>query len=167
MMKQKRTNNAGATMETLIGAGTTFQGDISFEGGIRVDGTVEGTISAPDDSSSRLVITDQAKIKGEVRVPHVVVNGSVVGNVHSSERLELQRQARVEGDLYYEVIQMEEGASVTGTCAHISTTKEGGANRALLDKSAPMGATSVEAGASTDRGGGEQQSREGAAVPLK
>lgn len=164
MMKQKRTNNGGAAMETLIGAGTTFQGDISFEGGIRVDGTVEGTISAPDDSGSRLVITDQAKIKGEVRVPHVVVNGSVVGNVHSSERLELQRQARVEGDLYYEVIQMEEGASVTGTCAHVSTTKEGGANRALLENAGEStGQTSVKESVAGVPGE-EQESR---AVPLK
>lgn len=163
MMKQKRTNNGGATMETLIGAGTTFQGDISFEGGIRVDGTVEGTIVAPDDSGSRLVITDQAKVKGEVRVPHVVVNGSVIGNVHSSERLELQRQARVEGDLYYEVIQMEEGASVTGTCAHISTTKEGGANRALLDQPGQAGGDSPAVGTS----GGEEVARQGTAVPLK
>ena len=167
MMKQKRTSSNGATMETLIGAGTTFQGDISFEGGIRVDGTVEGTISAPDDSNSRLVITDQAKVKGEVRVPHVVVNGTVLGNVHSSDRLELQRQANVEGDLYYEVIQMEEGASITGTCAHISTTKAGGANRALLGGPEQEGEEGPSRSVGTATEEGRQESRDSTAAPVK
>jgi len=125
MLHKKRKVNTGGTLETMIGSGTSIKGDITFEGGLRVDGTVEGTISAPDGSGSRLVITDQAEIRGEVHVPNVVINGRIIGNVHASERLELHAQSSVEGDLYYEVIQMEEGAGITGTCSHISTTKQG------------------------------------------
>lgn len=125
MLHKKRKVNTGGTLETMIGSGTSIKGDITFEGGLRVDGTVEGTITAPDGSGSRLVITDQAEIRGEVQVPNVVINGRIIGNVHASERLELHAQSSVEGDLYYEVIQMEEGAGITGTCSHISTTKQG------------------------------------------
>lgn len=125
MIHKKRKVNTGGTLETMVGAGTSIKGDITFEGGLRVDGTVEGTITAPDGSESRLVISDQAEIRGEVQVPNVVINGRVIGNVHASERLELHAQSSVEGDLYYEVIQMEEGAGITGTCSHISATKQG------------------------------------------
>jgi cytoskeletal protein CcmA (bactofilin family) len=125
MLHKKRKVNTGGTLETMIGSGTSIKGDITFEGGLRVDGTVEGTITAPDGSGSRLVITDQAEIRGEVHVPNVVINGRIIGNVHASERLELHAQSSVEGDLYYEVIQMEEGAGITGTCSHISATKQG------------------------------------------
>ncbi|HKJ72209.1 MAG TPA: polymer-forming cytoskeletal protein [Gammaproteobacteria bacterium] len=118
----------------MIGSGTSIKGDVTFEGGLRIDGTVEGTVSAPDGSGSRLVITDQAEIRGEVHVPNVVINGRIIGNVHASERLELHAQASVEGDLFYEVIQMEEGAGITGTCSHISTTNQGKAS-ALPPKS--------------------------------
>ncbi|HKJ87233.1 MAG TPA: polymer-forming cytoskeletal protein [Gammaproteobacteria bacterium] len=125
MIHKKRKVNTGGTLETMIGAGTTINGDVTFEGGLRVDGTLEGTITAPDGSGSRLVISDQAEIRGEVQVPNVIINGRVIGNVHASERLELHAQSSVEGDLYYEVIQMEEGAGITGTCSHISATKQG------------------------------------------
>ncbi|MFP4561186.1 MAG: polymer-forming cytoskeletal protein [Thiohalorhabdus sp.] len=125
MIHKKRKVNTGGTLETMIGAGTTIKGDITFEGGLRIDGTLEGTVSAPDGSGSRLVISDQAEIRGEVKVPNVVINGRVIGNVHASERLELHAQSSVDGDLYYEVIQMEEGAGITGTCTHVSSTKEG------------------------------------------
>ena len=125
MLHKKRKVNTGGTLETMIGSGTTIKGDITFEGGLRVDGTVEGTISAPDGSGSRLVVSDQAEIRGEVQVPNVIINGRIIGDVRASERLELHGQSSVEGDLYYEVIQMEEGAGLTGTCCHISTTKQG------------------------------------------
>ena len=124
MLNKKRKASTGGALETMIGSGTSIQGDVTFEGGLRVDGTVEGTISAPDGSGSRLVVSDQAEIRGEVQVPNVIINGRIIGDVRASERLELHGQCNVEGDLYYEVIQMEEGAGLTGTCCHISTTNQ-------------------------------------------
>jgi len=125
MLHKKRKPKTGGTLETMIGSGTTVKGDVAFEGGVRVDGTVEGTVSAPDGSGSRLVISDQAFIDGEVKVPNVIINGRIKGNVHASERLELHARARVEGDLFYEVIKMEEGAEIRGTCSQVSVTKGG------------------------------------------
>ena len=154
MLHKKRKVNTGGTLETMIGAGTTIKGDVTFEGGLRVDGTVEGTITAPDGSGSRLVITDHAEVRGEVYVPNVVINGRVIGNVHASDRLELHAQSNVEGDLYYEVIQMEEGAGITGTCSHISATKQGkpvtpslpeGKTEALPEREQPSKESSPEA----------------------
>jgi len=139
MLNKKRKVSTGGTLETMVGSGTTFKGDVTFEGGLRVDGTVEGTITAPDGSGSRLVITDNAEIRGEVQVPNVVINGRVIGNVYASERLELHAQSSVEGDLFYEVIQMEEGAGITGTCSHISATKQKKSGPAAPAQHKPVG----------------------------
>lgn len=125
MLHKKRKPSTGGTLETMIGAGTSIDGDVAFEGGLRIDGTVQGTVSAPDGSGSRLVISDQAVVEGEVQVPNVIINGRVKGNVYASERLELHARSRVEGDLYYEVIKMEEGAEIRGTCSQVPGTKEG------------------------------------------
>lgn len=151
MRKKKAKNTAGTALETMIGAGTSVKGDIAFEGGLRVDGHVEGTITAPDGSGSRLVITDQAEVHGEVQVPNVVINGRMCGNVHASERLELHTQSSVEGDLFYEIIQMEEGADIMGTCSHISTTKTKDGDTAA--------ATQLQEGAGEERDNGTQKDR--------
>lgn len=152
MLHKKRKPKTGGTLETMIGSGTTVKGDVAFEGGLRVDGTVEGTVSAPEGSGSRLVISDQAFIDGEVKVPNVIINGRIKGNVHASERLELHTRARVEGDLFYEVIKMEEGAEIRGTCSQVSVTKGGkGAEAPGSGDTRPSGRGSDRSGKETTR----------------
>lgn len=105
-------------IDTLIGAGTTITGDIAFTGGLRIDGEINGNVRATGDQTSTLVISEHARIEGEVSVAHLVINGSVTGPVVSSGFLELQAKARVTGDIQYNSIEMHLGAVVEGRMIH-------------------------------------------------
>ena len=101
-------------IDSLIGAGTTVTGDIVFAGGLRIDGTVEGNVHASGTEASTLVISEKARVQGEIRVSHLVINGEVEGPVHASDYLELQAKARVKGDVHYQRMEMHVGATVEG-----------------------------------------------------
>lgn len=105
-------------IDSLIGAGTTIAGDITFSGGLRVDGEVKGNVRATGDQPGTLVVSEHARIEGEIDVNHLVINGTVVGPVHSSEFLELQAKAKVTGDVQYNTIEMHLGAVVQGRLIH-------------------------------------------------
>ena len=107
-------NRPTMTIDTLIGAKTKIKGDISFSGGFRVDGSVVGTIVADGGPDSVLSISDQGSVEGEVRAPHVIINGVMKGDVIASERVELAAQARVHGNVHYKVLEMAAGAQITG-----------------------------------------------------
>jgi cytoskeletal protein CcmA (bactofilin family) len=111
----KKTNGRAApAVETLIGAGTTIKGDLSFSGGLHVDGTVQGSIVAAPGAEAMLVVSEKGTIEGEVRAPHVVINGNMKGDIVASERIELASQARVQGNIYYKLLEMAAGAQVNG-----------------------------------------------------
>jgi cytoskeletal protein CcmA (bactofilin family) len=101
-------------IDSLIGAGTVIEGNISFSGGLRVDGQVHGNITSAGDQPGMLVISEQAKVEGEIRVHHVMVNGQVKGPIHADETLELQPKASVTGDVHYQKLEMQMGAVVQG-----------------------------------------------------
>lgn len=102
------------TIDTLIGQKTLFKGDLEFSGGLRVDGHVKGNITARDESNSTLVLSELGEIEGNVSVPHVIINGTVNGNIKSGGRVELQPKSRVTGDVNYKAVEMELGATVNG-----------------------------------------------------
>lgn len=106
------------TIDSLIGMSTNIEGNVHFQGGLRIDGHVKGNVIANGGEPSMLVVSEQAKIEGEVRVAHLVVNGEVVGSVYSSELLELQPRARITGDVYYKALEMHGGALVAGKLTH-------------------------------------------------
>ena len=105
-------------IDTLIGAGTTVDGDVTFSGGLRVDGVVHGKVAAVDNQPATLVVSEEAKIDGEVHVSHVVINGAVSGPVDANDYLELQAKARVNGDVVYRTLEMHVGAIVQGKMMH-------------------------------------------------
>ena len=105
---------------SLIGVGTRIEGNVSFRGGLRIDGEVVGNVTAAADQPSTLVVSEQATINGEIRVSHLVVNGAVAGPILSSEFLELQPNARVTGDVQYNTLEVHLGAIVDGKLLHAS-----------------------------------------------
>ncbi|MDE2049107.1 MAG: polymer-forming cytoskeletal protein [Betaproteobacteria bacterium] len=102
------------SIRSLIGEGTTVEGNVAFTDGLRVDGQVKGNIVAEDGSKSVVVISEQGKVHGEVHAGHVIVNGEVRGNVVAAELLELQPKARIHGDVGYKALEMHQGAQVQG-----------------------------------------------------
>lgn len=109
---------AAGKIESLIGAGTVIVGDVTFSGGMRVDGEIKGNVRATDERTGTLVVSEHARIEGEISVAHVVVNGTVIGPLHCSDFLELQGKARVTGDVEYSSIEMHLGSVVQGRLVH-------------------------------------------------
>ncbi len=99
---------------TVIGAGTTLEGDLHFSGGIHVDGAIRGSVLADQDERSTLILSRDGAIEGDVRVPNVILDGKVTGDVYASRRVELLPNARVTGTLYYPLLEMAMGAEVNG-----------------------------------------------------
>ncbi len=106
-------------IDSLIGAGTRIEGSVIFSGGLRVDGEIKGDVRAGEGESGTLVVSEQARIEGEIHVAHLVVNGTIVGPVHATELIELQPRSRVSGDVHYTSLEMHLGAIVEGRLVHV------------------------------------------------
>lgn len=115
-------NKPNNRIDSLIGAGTIIKGDITFSGGLRIDGEVHGNVSATAEASGTLVLSEQARIDGAVNVSNLVVNGTVNGPIRSTEFIELQSHARVTGDVEYRAIEMQLGAVVQGRLVYQDET---------------------------------------------
>lgn len=113
MFKGSKKRKAGR-IDTLVGRQTEIQGDIRFSGGLHVDGTVKGNVTADNDGRSMLSLSESGAIEGEVSVPYVVLNGTVAGDVRSSEHVELASKARITGNVHYNLLEMSIGAEVNG-----------------------------------------------------
>ena len=124
-----------AKVETIIGQNTEITGDIIFRGGLHVDGKVKGNIVAEDDSDSILILSEDGIVEGEVKVPNVLINGQITGNVHATDRVELANHARIEGNVYYNLLEMEMGAAINGNLVHKSRKEK----RLLEHQKTPVG----------------------------
>jgi cytoskeletal protein CcmA (bactofilin family) len=101
-------------IRSLIAQGSIIEGNYHFTDGLRVDGEVKGDVRANEDHPSILVISESARIVGEVHADHVIINGEVVGPVHVSDLLELQPKARINGDVHYKSLEIHPGATISG-----------------------------------------------------
>jgi cytoskeletal protein CcmA (bactofilin family) len=115
-----RKSRSQPPIETLVGADTRIQGDIEFAGGCHVDGYVKGNVKATKDARAVLSISERGCVEGSVLVPHVLLNGTVKGDVRATERIELGPKARVIGNVQYKLIEMSIGAEVNGKLIHES-----------------------------------------------
>ena len=89
--------------------------DLEFTGGLRVDGHIKGHVSAQDTAKGTLVLSESGVVEGDINVPHVVINGTVSGNIVSSGHVELQSNAKITGDIHYKAVVMELGAMLNGS----------------------------------------------------
>ncbi|HET6604114.1 MAG TPA: polymer-forming cytoskeletal protein [Xanthomonadaceae bacterium] len=105
-------------LETLIGPRVVIRGDVAFSGGLYIEGRVHGSVTADDEGQAVVTISDGGLVEGEVRAPCVIVNGELRGDVYATERIELTANARVQGNIYYKVVEMAAGAMITGRLIH-------------------------------------------------
>ena len=108
---------------TLISSETTITGDITFTGQLDIEGTVVGSVQGASGDAVLRVVSG-GRVAGEIKVPHATVNGKVEGDVHSTERLVLSEQALIDGDVYYNLIEMAAGAKVNGGLRHSSNVAD-------------------------------------------
>ena len=125
MLNRKESTVTGGSTggTTLISSGTTVKGDITFTGQLDVEGSVVGSIQA-DTKDAVLRVVAGGKVSGEIKVPHATINGNVEGDIHTSERLELAEKAVIDGDVYYNLIEMAVGAKVNGGLRHTNSVAD-------------------------------------------
>ena len=107
-------------IDTLIGAESKINGDIEFSGGLRVDGTIRGNVSATGPNAGTLVLSEHGRIEGSISVSHAVINGVVVGPLIARSYVELQAKSKVTGDVCYKSLEMHMGAVVEGKLIYLS-----------------------------------------------
>ena len=107
----------GAT--TLISRETVVVGDLHFTGNLDIEGLVQGNIVARDGKDALVRVVDKGCVEGEIRCPCVLINGQVKGDVHSSQHLELAARGRVQGNVFYTLLEMAAGSEVNGSLTHV------------------------------------------------
>jgi cytoskeletal protein CcmA (bactofilin family) len=101
-------------IDTLIAKSVTVQGDVAFAGGLHLDGRVAGDVRADSQAPASLSVSDTGSIEGSVEVTDLIMHGTIRGDIVARGRVVLGASARVEGNVYYGVIEMTLGAQITG-----------------------------------------------------
>ncbi|MBE02518.1 polymer-forming cytoskeletal protein [Marinobacter lutaoensis] len=116
--KKQKTRRTTGHFDTLISSRTSVAGDINFSGGLHIDGRVRGRVVAEEGSDAVLRLSEVGEITGDIVAPHVIINGTVNGDVYASAHLELAEKAAINGNVYYNLIEMAMGATVNGNLVH-------------------------------------------------
>jgi cytoskeletal protein CcmA (bactofilin family) len=135
-MFSNKDKTAASHYDTLISPKTEIVGDVKFKGGLQVEGIVKGNLIAEAGSGAVVRISDSGRVEGQINVPNVVVNGVVVGNIYASEYIELAKKARIQGDVYYHMMEMVLGAEVNGKLIHQGKDQLKKANKSTLETQA-------------------------------
>lgn len=95
---------------TLLGRGATFEGKLTFEGTVRIDGRFKGEVFSDDV----LVIGEGAIVEAEIDIGEVIIQGTVVGNIKAKRSIEIHAPGRVKGDLHTPSLQIDKGVIFEG-----------------------------------------------------
>jgi cytoskeletal protein CcmA (bactofilin family) len=107
-----RESIAGQEVTTLLGRGSEFEGKLSFEGTVRIDGKLTGEIFTDDV----LIIGEGADVKAEINVGSIIIEGSVQGNINAKRSVEIHTPGRVRGNIVTPSLFMEKGVLFDGNC---------------------------------------------------
>lgn len=119
MLGSKKSKKISVELDSLVGGSTKIKGDVYFTNRLHVDGVVEGNVIA-ESEPSLLTTSERAKIVGNVKVHSIMLNGEVIGDVYAYKHIELAQNAKVKGNVFYQVIEMAMGAAVNGNLIHMS-----------------------------------------------
>ncbi|MBF5045403.1 bactofilin BacM [Aggregicoccus sp. 17bor-14] len=108
-------------VHTLLGKGSEFEGKLTFEGQVRIDGKFNGQIVTKDT----LVIGDGARVNAEIQAGTVIINGLVEGNVRATSIIEVHQPGRIKGNLETPALAMDRGVIFEGSCKMENLGKPG------------------------------------------
>lgn len=108
---------------TLIASNCEMSGDVYFSDQLQVNGVIKGNVYADDGSKATVTVSEKGRIEGNIRVPNVVVNGKVDGDIHSSRHIELAAKAEVTGNVYYNLMEMVMGSKIEGELVKVAEGK--------------------------------------------
>ena len=111
-------------IDTLIGKNTVVKGDVYYRGGLHIEGKVQGNLIAENQEKTVLIVSEKGCVEGDVKGPIIILNGQIDGDVYSTSTLEMARHAKVKGNVYYNLLEMEVGAQVNGSLIHQSVSSK-------------------------------------------
>lgn len=114
----KKVNKIDSRIDILVGTDTVLTGDLTFSGGLRVDGTIRGNVQEQAGSQGTIILGESGRIEGAVSATKIVLIGTVVGPVKAGQFIELQAKARIKGDLHYTSLEMHMGSVIDGKLVH-------------------------------------------------
>ena len=121
---KKYKNKKTTRIDSLIGSNTEIQGEVRFSGGVHIDGKIKGKVIGENDGTSLLSQSEHGEIEGEIRSPYIVINGIVNGDVHASRHIELLTNAKIKGNVYYNLVELSVGAEVNGKLVYTPVKSE-------------------------------------------
>ncbi len=114
-----QTSSVVRAAPSLISVNLQVAGDLSTDGEVQIDGTIDGDVSC-----GRLTVGEKARIKGEITADSVTVKGTVTGRIRARS-VQLAKTAKVTGDIWHEKLSIESGAILEGLCKHTIKPQEG------------------------------------------
>ncbi len=97
---------------TILGPGSAFEGKLTFEGAVRIDGDFSGEIR----TEGTLIVGETAKVRAQIVGAHVIVHGTVHGDIEAREGVEIRSPAQIHGNISTPSLEIEKGARLDGTC---------------------------------------------------
>jgi cytoskeletal protein CcmA (bactofilin family) len=131
-----------ARIDTLIGKASRVHGDLEFAGGLHLDGSIAGNVRAAPGEDSSLSVSETGSIEGTVEASNIMLNGSVKGDIVARGRLVLGATARIEGNVYYGIIEMTLGAQIIGKLTRVAESSGRNSDPRNVDQAAPDGSAS-------------------------
>lgn len=138
MFGRDKKSTVSQRIDTLIARDAQLRGDLTFAGGLHLDGRIEGSVRGlSSETQGTFWVGEQGSVFGNVDVAHVVIHGQVAGDVRGAERVVLGRTARVQGDVRYGTIEMTLGARIEGRLIPLDSAIARGAAPVALTTDAP------------------------------
>jgi len=107
------------TLSGFVGGGTVVTGEANFKAMMRVDGHLSGRVSS---TSGTLIVGANGKVDANIEVAVAVIHGTINGDIIATQRLELGRAAKVNGNIQTPSLIIEQGAVFEGTCKMVQMT---------------------------------------------
>jgi cytoskeletal protein CcmA (bactofilin family) len=131
---------AAGEITTLLGRGATFEGKLTFDGTVRIDGRFKGEVFSDDT----LVIGEGAIVEAQIDIGEVIIQGTVIGNIVAKRSIEIHAPGRVKGDLHTPTLQIDKGVVFEGRSFMEAATTQGRAQSAPAAAAQPAKPTPVK-----------------------
>ena len=135
--KEVESNVQEGRLNSILGKGCKFKGTVDVEWTLRIDAEFEGVVNCPDT----LVVGKTGVVKADINVKNAVIGGKVIGNIHATNKIELQSGSHIEGDIHTHRLVIDEGVFFEGSCKMGGGTGEGwpgGEAEAILLRTIPQ-----------------------------
>jgi cytoskeletal protein CcmA (bactofilin family) len=106
-------SNSSSKLDTLLGKNTSINGDVKFSGVLVLDGIVTGSLLG-SNKDGVLTINESGRVEGKIEVANIIINGTVKGDIIATGKIEVASKASIEGNIYYQNIEMEAGSKING-----------------------------------------------------